>query len=302
MKPESVLPVHGVEVLSNGRFISPIPAVSTLSSEHAGWDGVALESYCDVPGCDIAEHEHPTHFLNLLVGEPVRAEWTTEGRYHSAINEPGTIYLLPRGTRDKLRWMHQSSRVVLAIDPKFLAESLEETAHLEDVALTPHWELKDRHIAALMLALHADLEDGQPAGALYGEMLAATLAAYLVKRFSIRPVAAKRAAGGLPKPRLKRVLEYVSAHLGDEIQLETLASVAGMSQHHFCELFRRSIGVSPHQYVIAQRVERGKRMLRETDLSILEIGLSTGFADQSHFTKTFRRVARVTPREYRIGA
>ena len=302
MTPKSVLPVHGVEVLSDGRFISPIPTVSTLTSEHAGWDGVALEYHCNVPGCDIAEHEHPTHLLNLLVGEPVRAEWTTEGRCRSAINEPGTIYLLPRGTRDKVAWMHQSSRVLLAIDSKFLAQSVEETAHHEDVALTPDWELKDRHIAALMMALHADLEDGQPAGPLYGEMLAAALAAYLVKRFSIRPVAAKRAAGGLPKARLKRVLEFISAHLSDEIRLETLASIAGMSRHHFCELFRRSTGVSPHQYVIGQRVERGKRMLRDTDLSILEIGLATGFADQSHFTKTFRRMARVTPRDYRIAA
>ena len=302
MTLKGVLPVHGVEVLSDGRFISPIPAVSTLTSEHAGWDGVALEYYCDVPGCDIAEHEHPTHLLNLLVGDPVLAEWTTEGRCRSAINEPGTIYLLPRGTRDKTAWMHQSSRVLLAMDPRFLVQSVEETAHLEDVALIPHWQLKDRHIAALMLALHADLEDGQPAGPLYGEMLAATLAAYLVKRFSVCPVAAKRAAGGLPNARLKRVLEFIAAHLADEIHLETLASIAGMSQHHFGVLFRRSTGVSPHQYVIRQRVERGKQMLRDTDLSILEIGLATGFADQSHFTKTFRRIARVTPRDYRIAA
>ena len=67
-------------------------------------------------------------------------------------------------------------------------------------------------------------------------------------------VAEKRAAGGLPNARLKRVLEFISAHLGDEIRLETLASIAGMSQHHFSDLFRCSIGVSPHQYVIGQRV------------------------------------------------
>jgi len=99
MKPASTLPVPGVEVLSGGNFISLIPAASTLCSDRAGWDGVALESYCNVPGCDIAEHEHPTHFLNLLVGGPVRAEWTTEGRSFSALYEPGTIYVAPRHPR-----------------------------------------------------------------------------------------------------------------------------------------------------------------------------------------------------------
>jgi len=207
MKPKSVLPIHGVEVLSDGRFIRPIPAASTLTSEHAGWDGFAVESYCNVPGCDIAEHEHPTHLLNLLVGNPVLAEWTTEGRCRSAINEPGAIYLLPRGTRDKVAWMQQSSRVLLAIDPKFLAQSVEETAHLEDVALTPDWELKDRHIAALMMALHADLEDRQPAGPLYGEMLAATLAAYfgqaLLDSWCCRRGRGRRSAQGASQTRAR---------------------------------------------------------------------------------------------------
>jgi AraC family transcriptional regulator len=302
MKPAKVLPVTGVEVLSGGNFISPIPVASTLRSARAGWDGVALETYCSVPGCDIAEHEHPTHFLNLLVGGPVRAEWTTEGKSYSAVNEPGTIYLLPRGTRDRLSWKDQSSRVMMAIDPKFLAQSVEETAHLDDVALTPHWELKDRHIAALMMALRADLEDGQPAGHLYGEMLATTLAAYLVKRFAVHPVNCKPTPHGLPRTRAKRVLDYISAHVASEVRLEDLATVAGMSQHHFSEMFRRSIGVSPHQYVIAQRVECAKRMLRESDLSILDIALSAGFADHTHFTKTFRRLVGMTPRAFRIGA
>jgi transcriptional regulator GlxA family with amidase domain len=48
--------------------------------------------------------------------------------------------------------------------------------------------------------------------------------------------------------------------------------------------------------VIERRVERGKQMLRHTDLSIIEIGLATGFADQSHFTKTFRRSSSDTAR------
>ena len=233
MTPKSVLPVHGVEVLSDGRFIRPIPAGSTLTSEHAGWDGVALEYYCNVPGCEIAEHEHPTHVLNLLVGEPVRAEWTTEGRCRSAINEPGTIYLLPRGTRDKTAWMHQSSRVLLAIDPKFLAQSIEETAHLEDVALTPHWELKDRHIAALMMALHADLEDGQPAGYLYGEMLAATLTAFRLNRPRIADTYSR-----LPQPGSRASAGQRAAHLS-LLRAPRISGHAAVSFRHVAHATQR---------------------------------------------------------------
>jgi AraC family transcriptional regulator len=57
----------------------------------------------------------------------------------------------------------------------FLSRSLENTAHLDEIDLTTHWNLRDRHIQSLMLAMHADLEDGSPAGPLYGESLGLAL-------------------------------------------------------------------------------------------------------------------------------
>jgi hypothetical protein len=97
-KPPSagVLPVSAVEVLRNGRLVRPIPVLSTLPSEHVGWDGIALEAYSHVPACVIPDHDHPTHFLNLLTSAPVEAEWTSDGRTRSGVNDPGTIYLLRR--------------------------------------------------------------------------------------------------------------------------------------------------------------------------------------------------------------
>ena len=297
----NLLPVPCVELLADGSFVKPVPGMSTLNSVNSGWAGIGLESYCDVPGCDIAEHVHPTHFLNLLTGAPVRAEWTTEGKTYRAINEPGNIYLLPRGTRDKLTWKDSSSHIIVAIDAGFLCRSVPETSHLDDVELIPHWELKDRHIAALMTALHADLEDGQAAGRLYGEMLGASLASYLVNRYAVHPPQAKTPMGGLPRARLKRTFEFIDQHLATNIAMADLAGVANMSVSHFSEQFRLSTGTSPHRFVLQRRIDRAKHLLRETDLSLVEVALASGFADQSHFAKTFRRSVRMTPRQFRLS-
>ena len=107
-----------------------------------------------------------------------------------------------------------------------------------------------------------------------------------------------RALGRTPTARLldKRIVaadETVAHHLVLAPGTEPAPFWRALPTQHWCQ---------SHQYVIERRVERGKQMLRHTDLSILEIGLATGFADQSHFTKTFRRVAQVRPREYRIAA
>ncbi len=299
MDTSGVLPVKAVEVMRNGCAVCPIPAISSLSSKRAGWDGIALESFSDVPGVSIPDHDHPTHFLNLLTHGNIKAQWTTEGKSRSADNGPGTIYVLPAGTRDRLTWSGPTTRIILVMEPRFLARSLEDTAHLDDVELTTHWNLRDRHIQSLMLALHADLEDGSPAGPLYGESLGLALGIYLVRRYSVRNSAKPDYRGSMPTTRLNRVLEFINQNLARDIRLWELAQIAGMSPNYFCELFKVSTGLPPYQYILRCRIERAKQYLRDPKFTLACAGEAAGFADQSHFTKVFRRVVGVTPLKFR---
>jgi AraC family transcriptional regulator len=299
MDISGVLPVKAVEVMRNGCAVCPIPALSSLSSKRAGWDGIALESFSDVPGVSIPDHDHPTHFLNLLTHGNIKAQWTTEGKSRSADNGPGTIYVLPAGTRDRLTWSGPTTRIILVMEPRFLARSLEDTAHLKDVELTTHWNLRDRHIQSLLLALHADLEDGSPAGPLYGESLGLALGIYLVRRYSVRNCAKPDYRGGMPTTRLNRILEFINHNLAQDLRLWELAQIAGMSPNYFCELFKVSTGLSPYQYILRCRIERAKQYLRDPKITLACAGAAAGFADQSHFTKVFRRVVGVTPMRFR---
>jgi len=294
-----VVPVEAVEVLRSGRIVSPVPTLSTLSSRHAGWDGIAMESFNDVPACSVPEHEHPTHFLNLQRLGQVTFEWTTDGRTRRAKHGPGNLYILPAGTRDRLTRSGPTDQIVLVMARQFLARALDETAHLADIELITHWNLRDRHIASLMVALHADLEDGSPAGPLYGESLGVALAHYLIRRYSTRAPREFKYEGGIPTVRLNRVLDFMRGNCAKEMRLWELAQLAGMSPHYFCELFKKSTGLSPHQYSLRCRIDRAKMFLRSAQFTISQIAKATGFADQSHFTKVFRRIVGVTPTQFR---
>jgi transcriptional regulator of acetoin/glycerol metabolism/AraC-like DNA-binding protein len=114
-----------------------------------------------------------------------------------------------------------------------------------------------------------------------------------------QPAPAPQARGGLPSHTMRRVCDYVDAHLSESIDLTELAAVAGLSLFHFAREFKQSAGVTPHYYLVRRRVERAHHMLARTALSLSEVALAAGFADQSHLTRHFRRMIGMTPGEFR---
>jgi AraC family transcriptional regulator len=108
-------------------------------------------------------------------------------------------------------------------------------------------------------------------------------------------------SGGLSPERLQRVRDYVEAHLDDDLSLTVLADIACLSPYHFSRSFKQVAGVGPQRYVIQRRIERAKRLLRQSHQPIALIAQETGFADQSHLSQMFRREIGVTPGRYRAA-
>jgi AraC-like DNA-binding protein len=104
---------------------------------------------------------------------------------------------------------------------------------------------------------------------------------------------------GLTHTQLQQVLDYIHTHLDRDLSLAELAEFINISPTYFASLFKQAAGVSPHQYVIQQRVERAKTMLAKTDLAIADIALQVGFSSQSHLTQQFKRITGMTPKQIR---
>src|SRR6266403_3010141 len=219
-----VLP--GVNVVREGRAEPFLDFPPTLSSATVQWGGIALENYT-TPAVFIPRHEHPEHFLHLVLRGTVKYEVCTKGRSQRFTSRPGTIILLPQGTVDEVDWAGPTQRLAVAIHPHLLTKALDETAHETGVELTEHWDLTDRHISALLQEMTADLDEGSLAGTIYGESLANALAVYLLKRYAVRPLTpAVGKGGGVPGHRLKRVIDYLANNLEESISISQLATIA----------------------------------------------------------------------------
>jgi len=167
------------------------------------------------------------------------------------------------------------------------------------VEIRNRFQVRDSQLENIGWVLKAEMESGYPSGRLYVESLAIAVAARLVGCHSSRSLDPGKQNGRLSDRRLRQVLSYIESNLGQDISLHDIAGVAGLSVSHFKGLFRQSLGIPVHQYLIRRRVERATSLLRESNLSISQIALETGFAHQSHLAHHMRRLMGVSPKTLR---
>jgi AraC family transcriptional regulator len=160
---------------------------------------------------------------------------------------------------------------------------------------------------ALTLQAAARRDDGAGDG-LYADHVIRLMALHLVRNHAAGPVrrgqvlsvtsSATPAAGARRPYRMQHVRDLIESALDEDLSLERLAAEAGIGTHAFSAAFVKAHGLPPHRYVVERRVERAKRLLRESDLPVAAIAVQTGFSSQSHLASVFKRAVGLTPGEY----
>lgn len=149
----------------------------------------------------------------------------------------------------------------------------------------------------LLEGLLRELSSRHRGSSLFVEGIAQSLAGHLARTYADETTHEYK--GGLPGFRLHKVRALMVAHLADGFSLIRLAREAGMTEFHFSRAFKRTTGFTPSQYFIDLRLEKARRLLRETNRSAIEIGLEVGYTSPSHFARIFRREVGISPSEYR---
>jgi len=184
---------------------------------------------------------------------------------------------------------------------RFLLEQVaEEFLDPARIEIIPAVCSQDLQIESLSLALEQEIKTQYRSGRLFGEYLGSALAAHVLSRYTTKPLALPEHRGGMSKYLLRRTVDYIRSNLGTDLCLSELAENVGMSQWHFCRSFKQSTGMSPHQYVLRQRIEEAKRRLARRDADLSEIATELGFNNHSHFTNRFKRIVGCTPKQFRL--
>jgi AraC family transcriptional regulator len=125
------------------------------------------------------------------------------------------------------------------------------------------------------------------------------LGAHLLQRYGRIARAQVPAAGGLAKWQKQRALELLRENLSGSVRLCDLAKECGLSVSHFARAFKAALGISSHQWLIRQRIDRAQELLVQTKLPLCDVAVQSGFGDQPAFTRTFHRVVGASPGHWR---
>ncbi len=168
-----------------------------------------------------------------------------------------------------------------------------------EVELRPLRKFADSRLSALAAAARAEMVAGFPSGRLFLDSVEQAMAVALVEGHAVRHRPVQIYRGGLGSARLRRIKELVHVKMEDDLSLDEMAQSVGLSTAHFARMFRKSTGETPHQFVLRQKIERAKAMLRAPDARVLDVAVACGFKTQQHFAQVFRDVCGIRPTEYR---
>ena len=222
---------------------------------------------------------------------------------HEGVFNSGEFFLHPANRSAFYSWSTTDEAIALIIEPTYLYRLATETKCLNPnkIELRPIVCDRDPHIEYIARSFMSEMQNEGIGGRLYTEALATQLGIHLLRNYCTATLQPKQYNGGLPPSKLQAAIDYIQANLEYKISLDTLGRVTKISPYHFARLFRQSTGFTPYQYVLQQRIELGKQLLRQEQLQISEISIICGFANQSSFTTTFRKLVGVTPKTYRKG-
>ncbi|MFQ4144587.1 AraC family transcriptional regulator [Chlorogloeopsis sp. ULAP02] len=276
-----------------------VPKPAVLSSSK--WDSIHFELH-QQPKFEITEHQHTMHVIAQGVASSSSSDLSGErwldGKLKRETRNHGDIAIIPAGISHRCNWNTSVQFIILAIESALLKQVGQDWVDCDRIELIPDFMTRqDVLLQGIFCALREELESKKIGGYLLIDSIKTTLAIHLLRNYCTTQPKLSTHTDGLSTLKLQQVKEYINEHLEQDVKLSEIAAIAQMSQYHFLRLFKQSMGVTPHQYILQCRIDKAKYLLQHSELSIADIAVRVGFCDQSHLTRYFKRIVGVTPKQ-----
>jgi AraC family transcriptional regulator len=277
-------------------------AYAVFQQRHRG-----LEGQLPFRMIEVEQHDHdftdpnvPEAVLALPLAASADNRWSWnmgDGWKHDRA-APGNMLMLPASVESRWKVVGQRKLLLLALPSDTIGQISQQAPERTHASLQVFAQRtwRDSLVEGLMLRLWEASRHAQTTDRLLADGILLSLVLHLLQRTQSDPVRDGKVT--LPAWRLRRVTEFVDAHLAERLDVSRLAAAAGLSERHFARAFRQEVGETPHQWVMKRRIERATHWLAHSDMPLEQIAAQCGFVAMSHFGRMFKVVTGETPRRW----
>ena len=274
---------------------------AALSSAAFGWSALYFEHRKEQT-LETVEHVMQEYYLMVKLNPASRARRVLDGIACQEAQQRGSTAYVPNGCSHRVQYDGQLGSLHLMTLQPALVESVALELNIPRINIPPHYaNAKNDFILNSTELIHAELQQGNPHGHIFAETFARTLAVHLLTGFS-RSAPTDAGKLSISQAKIKRIHEYIQENMVDPIALADLANQAGLSEYHFCRVFKKATQLSPYQYLLRQRIQQACTHLERDRLSVQEIAFACGFGDAVQFSRHFRKIIGMTPTAYRMAS
>ncbi|MDW3563481.1 AraC family transcriptional regulator [Enterobacter cloacae] len=226
----------------------------------------------------------------ILSGEAVVEERFPGGEWLENRVVAGDFFLTTSAHPSELRW-RADPNIPFTVMHVYIGVAMMPDIELQEVS-----GAKDQTVSALLEHIRTEMFFQDPPSGPFIQGIAQALAVHLARTYGTN---VSRPRGGLQAYKLYRVFKAMREELARPFNLARLAELTELSEFHFSRVFKQSTGYSPSDYFIRLRMDEARRLLSETDCSIIDIALAVGYNSPSHFAAVFRKLYGVPPSRFR---
>ena len=274
------------------------PTAPLLSSDALGWRRLSAYRVKYPAHFNVERPAVGGHFVSAHLRNPCQLSTRWNGKLRSSRSLPGETIIMSANQENSWIGAGEIDELQIFLDPTLLSEAAAEVSD-RSIGLVEGIGIRDPIVSAIATRLVEEMSNPGRCSALVADSMAHALIAQLLSRHSTLRAASVVERIDMPAHKVRQAIDYIETHLGDDLSIESIAAALGMSSFRFARGFKNGTGQSPHQFLVARRIEFAKDLLRSTDRKLADIARVAGFSTQSHFTVVFGQRCKMTPLAYR---
>jgi AraC family transcriptional regulator len=272
-------------------------SLTLFSSRGTRWGGLPIELIRMHPGSPYSVD--PTEHRVYTILSTTQITWTARATRHRAQFRPGTSFFLKKWYQlDGIVSDERTDYIRVLLEDGRVSELWHDDVGSSRVDFLENVTTNDEQAVGMINAMYAEARAGSPAGDLFSQAISVALLAHVYDRYDRSR--AVRLEGRLSRRQVETVSRYVSEHIRCALSIVELAGLLQLSPAYFCRAFSKTLGVTPHRFVLNERISTAKQRLQQTSTPPLgELAGDLGFANQTHFGVVFRKLVGCSPSEFR---